>query len=419
MGVTRITLPRLGETMEEARVTEWLKAPGEAFRRGDVLLEVETDKTVVEVPALQDGTLVAQLVQPGEMVSLDQPIAEVEVEGVIETAASPQAAPPEPLATTSAAAPVIVPEAAGKAGRASPLARRLAREAGLDLSRIAGSGRRGRVMGDDVRALRASGAANRDGGPLAVRHLPAQGAARTPVMMLHGLYDEGRGWRDLPDRLARAGHPVIVPDLPGHGASLGAARTVDEAVDMLADLVPEGAVRLVGHSFGAALAAMIAARIGPRAERLVLIAPAGLGVRMDRDFLDVMASADTPDALRRAMALLGGGPISEAAMQLELDRLRGGRPAIRPLAQAVAVDGMQQLDIAPILARLACPVSAVFGLDDRIVDWRDCANLPASAAIHLVRGAGHLPHIAAAELVAGLITGAAPLEREMGQARKG
>jgi pyruvate dehydrogenase E2 component (dihydrolipoamide acetyltransferase) len=417
MGVTRITLPRLGETMEEARVTEWLKAPGDVFRRGDVLLEVETDKTVVEVPALQDGTLVAQLVQPGEMVALDQPIAEVEVDGIDETRTAPQAEPPGPAKTISIAAPV--PDVPEKTGRASPLARRLAREAGLDLSQIVGTGRRGRIMGDDVRALRASGAANRDAGPLAVRLLPAQGAARTPVMMLHGLYDEGRGWRDLPDRLARAGHPVIVPDLPGHGGSLGAARTVEEAVDMLADLVPEGSIRLVGHSLGAALAAMIAARIGARVESLVLIAPAGLGARMDRDFLDIMAAADTPDALRRAMDLLGAGPISEAAMHLELDRLRAVRLAIRPLVQAVAADGVQQLDIAPVLARLTCPVSAVFGLDDRILDWRDCANLPAPAAIHLIRGAGHLPHTAAAELVAGLITGPAPLEREIGQTRKG
>jgi pyruvate dehydrogenase E2 component (dihydrolipoamide acetyltransferase) len=417
MGVTRITLPRLGETMEEARVTEWLKAPGDVFRRGDVLLEVETDKTVVEVPALQDGTLVAQLVQPGEMVALDQPIAEVEVDGIDETRAAPQAEPPGPAKTISIAAPV--PDVPEKTRRASPLARRLAREAGLDLSQIVGTGRRGRIMGDDVRALRTSGAANRDAGPLAVRLLPAQGAARTPVMMLHGLYDEGRGWRDLPDRLARAGHPVIVPDLPGHGGSLGAARTVEEAVDMLADLVPEGSIRLVGHSLGAALAAMIAARIGARVESLVLIAPAGLGARMDRDFLDIMAAADTPDALRRAMDLLGAGPISEAAMHLELDRLRAVRLAIRPLVQAVAADGVQQLDIAPVLARLTCPVSAVFGLDDRILDWRDCANLPAAAAIHLVRGAGHLPHTAAAELVAGLITGPAPLEREIGQTRKG
>ena len=78
MGRVTLTLPRLGETMEEARVTDWLVAPGAAFKRDDLLLEVETDKTVVEVPALTNGTLSRQLVAPGDMVALDQPIAEVE-----------------------------------------------------------------------------------------------------------------------------------------------------------------------------------------------------------------------------------------------------------------------------------------------------------------------------------------------------
>ena len=87
MGRVTITLPRLGETMEEAKVVDWLVAVGAAFRRGDVLLEVETDKTVVEVPALMDGILHAQLVAAGETVALDHPIAEVEVEGAVDTPA--------------------------------------------------------------------------------------------------------------------------------------------------------------------------------------------------------------------------------------------------------------------------------------------------------------------------------------------
>lgn len=227
-----------------------------------------------------------------------------------------------------------------------------------------------------------------------------------PVVLLHGLYDEGRGWRDLPDRLARAGHGVIVPDLPGHGGSRGVAETPEEAVQMLAKILPEGPLRLVGHSLGAALATLLAAGLGARVEHLVLLAPLGLGARINGDFLDIMAGAETTGALRRAMALLGGGPISDAALQIELDRLRSGRAALQPLVRAIAATGVQQIDIAPHLDRLVAPVTAVFGLEDRILDWRDCAALPASVAIHLVRGAGHLPHAAAPELVAGLISDA-------------
>jgi pyruvate dehydrogenase E2 component (dihydrolipoamide acetyltransferase) len=395
MGVIRITLPRLGETMEEARVTEWLKAPGDAFRRGDVLLEVETDKTVVEVPALHDGTLLEQLVVPGETVALDQPIAVVSAEGAagaaapaVEVAASEVASAPPP-------APAAAPKAAGGL-RASPLARRLGREVGVDLATITGSGRRGRIMAADVRALREL-TANSARHPLSVRRIAAEGRAGAPVLLVHGVYDDGRGWRDLPERLAGAGHPVIVPDLPGPASSL------DEALDLLARLVPEGPVRLAGHSLGAALCAMLAARLGPRVEKLVLIAPTGLGARIDVDFLDLMARAETPSALARGLARLGGGPMSEAALASELVRIRALRPALEPIARAVAAGGIQQLDIVPYLARIASPVAAVFGLEDRIIDWRDCAALPATAAIHLVAGAGHLPHLKAADLVSGLI----------------
>jgi pyruvate dehydrogenase E2 component (dihydrolipoamide acetyltransferase) len=148
---------------------------------------------------------------------------------------------------------------------------------------------------------------------------------------------------------------------------------------------------------------MLAATPGLRVERLVLVAPLGLGLRINRDFLGIMAGAETPEALRRAMALLGGGPLSDAALRVELDRLRAGRTALQPLVRSVAAEGVQQIDIAPLIERVAAPVTAVFGLDDRILDWRDCANLPASVAIHLVQGSGHLPHAVAPQLVAGLV----------------
>ncbi len=199
---------------------------------------------------------------------------------------------------------------------------------------------------------------------------------------------------------------MIVPDLPGPAASL------DEAVTLLASLVPEGPVRLAGHSLGAALCAMLAARLGGRVETLVLIAPAGLGARINADFLDVMANAETPAALARGLALLGAGPMSDAALGAELARIRALRTALTPMLPAVAVGGVQQIDIAPLLARIAAPVVAVFGTEDRIIDWHHCAALPATTAIHLVAGAGHLPHLMAADLVSGLIAEPSSQSRE-------
>jgi pyruvate dehydrogenase E2 component (dihydrolipoamide acetyltransferase) len=282
----------------------------------------------------------------------------------------------------------------------------MARLAGITLAGLEGTGRRGRITGEDVagRAGAPARGASPWPGPVALRVVPGIGTARVPVLLLHGLYDEGRGWRDLPDRLAQAGHPVWVADLPGHGASAPAS-SMDEAADRVAQALPEGPVRLVGHSAGAVLASLLAERLGARAEGLVLIAPAGLGARINADFVDGMAAAETPAALARALALLGAGPLSPLMLEAELDRLRAIRPGLAPLLRDLARGGMQQADIAPLLARLALPIRAIFGLQDRIIDWQDCAGLPARAAIHLLRGAGHLPQVSDPQTVAALITG--------------
>lgn len=415
--MTILTLPRLGETMEEARVTDWLKAPGEAFRRGDVLLEVETDKTVVEVPALQDGVLIAHLVAPGEMVALDQPIAQVS--GAASSTA-PSPLPAEPITKAALApqpdpaAPMMPPGIASTGTprpAASPKARAMARLAGIDLGKVAGTGRRGSITADDLGSTRPETHTQfqTHGGHINLRrHAASSGLkAGAPIILLHGLFDDGRGWRDLPQRLAKAGHPVLVPDLPGHGKSTAIVPDLDAMVDaftdLLASVLPEGPLQIAGHSMGAIMAVRLALRLQARLERLILISPAGLGPRINPDFLALMTHAETPAALLRGLRMLDAGALSQAALQSALDQLLRQRSAVEPLVRSLARDGIQQIDIAPDLARLGMPVVAVFGLGDQIIDWRCCANLPPRAAIHLVPGAGHQPHSNDPDLIRDLI----------------
>ena len=79
--IVEMPLPRLGETMDEGRIGIFVKKPGEKFRRGETLLEVESDKTTVEVPALQDGILIEWLVASDDMVPVESAIARIEIEG--------------------------------------------------------------------------------------------------------------------------------------------------------------------------------------------------------------------------------------------------------------------------------------------------------------------------------------------------
>ena len=102
-----LPLPRLGETMEEGRIVTWLKQPGDKFKRGEILLEVETDKIVVEVPALQDGVMVRHLAAEADMIPVDAPIARIEIAGAAAAPAAPKQAA-KPVATV----PTLAREAA-------------------------------------------------------------------------------------------------------------------------------------------------------------------------------------------------------------------------------------------------------------------------------------------------------------------
>ncbi|MBB2198266.1 pyruvate dehydrogenase complex dihydrolipoamide acetyltransferase [Gluconacetobacter sp. 1c LMG 22058] len=163
-----ILMPALSPTMTEGKLARWLKKEGEAIASGDVIAEIETDKATMEVEAVDEGTLGRILVEAGtEGVKVNAPIAILVAEGeavpdAVPTAGAPEAAPAAPAATPAVAsappaaapAPAPVAEAAPKAGRvfASPLARRIAAQKGVDLGAVKGSGPNGRIVRRDVEA---------------------------------------------------------------------------------------------------------------------------------------------------------------------------------------------------------------------------------------------------------------------------
>ncbi|MGO8919046.1 MAG: pyruvate dehydrogenase complex dihydrolipoamide acetyltransferase [Stellaceae bacterium] len=175
-----LLMPALSPTMTEGNLAKWHKKEGDAVKAGDVIAEIETDKATMEYEAADEGTLGRILVPEGtEGVKVNQPIAllleEGEDKAALDRAApapapKPAAAPPpKPEAAASPApapaAPVAAPPPRGnghaEAGRvfASPLARRMAEKAGLDLARLTGSGPHGRIVKHDIDAALAKGPA--------------------------------------------------------------------------------------------------------------------------------------------------------------------------------------------------------------------------------------------------------------------
>ncbi|WP_107996693.1 2-oxoglutarate dehydrogenase complex dihydrolipoyllysine-residue succinyltransferase [Neisseria cinerea] len=145
-----VKVPMLSESVSEGTLLEWKKKVGEAVARDEILIDIETDKVVLEVPSPQAGVLVEIVTQDGETVVADQVLARIDTAATA-TAEAPAAAPAE-------AAPVAAP-AAAQNNAAMPAAAKLAAEAGVDVNALQGSGRDGRVLKEDVQNAAAKPAA--------------------------------------------------------------------------------------------------------------------------------------------------------------------------------------------------------------------------------------------------------------------
>jgi pyruvate dehydrogenase E2 component (dihydrolipoamide acetyltransferase) len=200
-----VLMPQLGETVSEGKVTKWFKSAGDVVKPGDNLFEIETDKTSMEVPATSAGVLTAINVQVGEVAKVGAVVAVLTGAGETPVAAKPQVAPQVPLIPAQAGiqSQALGPRVRGDERRESPvqtyklsgpmdpffevrtpernfgpaklptgafvtpLARRLAGERGIDLSRLGGSGPHGRIVAADVEAAIAGGAARAAGPAMA------------------------------------------------------------------------------------------------------------------------------------------------------------------------------------------------------------------------------------------------------------
>ncbi len=149
-----VKVPSLPESVSDGTLVNWKKKPGEAVKRGENLVDLETDKVVLDIPAPADGVLGPILRQEGDIVTTGDVIATLE-EGAVAQAAAPAAAPaPAPVAAAPApAAPAAALTTEVDLEGLSPAVRRLAAEHGLDIGKIPGSGRSGRVTKADVLAF--------------------------------------------------------------------------------------------------------------------------------------------------------------------------------------------------------------------------------------------------------------------------
>ena len=147
-----IKVPPLGESIVEATVSRWLKKEGDVVAAGDTVVELDTDKITVEVPALKPGVLAKRAKNEGDVVHVDDVLGEIDESAVPAGAGASKAAAPAAAAAKPAAPASPPPSSRSESVKSSPAARRIADERGIDIAAVAGTGRGGVVSKPDVLA---------------------------------------------------------------------------------------------------------------------------------------------------------------------------------------------------------------------------------------------------------------------------
>ena len=420
-------MPKVDMDMESGKIAAWHVAQGGAVEKGAALFDIETSKAAMEVEAPATGILHHVIAEIDDVIAVGRPLAWIYAEGEEVPNEPPVASQaPVPNPTPAQGSPESANTSAGFSEtpavaqttdqiRATPAARRLLRDQGLELSTIKGSGPRNRIQRDDVPMPDAvtppqpSAGWQPQAGALAVTR--SNSGTDAPVVLIHGFAADALGWRPLEQALNRTGNEFIRIELPSHGKSprrqVGDfAKLARMMVETFDDLGLERA-HVIGHSLGGALATALTDIRSRRIATLGLVAPAGLGAEIDGDVLLGLARASRTESLAPWLKRLAAtdDAISEdfarTAMNARSDvELRAAQ---LDLANTLFPDGTQSFDIRHALDRIEVPLSVIWGRKDRILPWHQALQLPGHAALHLLPDVGHIPHIEQPETVAKLL----------------
>ncbi|MGN7961569.1 acetoin dehydrogenase dihydrolipoyllysine-residue acetyltransferase subunit [Brucella sp. 22210] len=409
---TDILYPKVSLETNSGTISRWHVKDGDLVRQGQLLFEIDNDKTVVEVDAPHDGTLKILRASTSDEIDVGQSVASLFLED--ETISSIPAIPAsEPTAGLS-------PESKMNSGNpasdirshttqtsraiATPLAKRLAGNAGIDLSQINGSGPSGRIQKKDIIAAietqQTVGNRSYETSDTALNAVWLRKGEGTPIVLLHGFASDHNNWRGL-----FAGtqwqQPLLAIDLPSHGAS---SLDVVENLDAIAERV-EATIRqlnlsqtiVVGHSFGAAVSTRLAVRGNIDIRALGLFSPAGLGPEINSGFVENFIKAKSKESVKpwlhelvHAKDVISDAFIDAVVHQRQNQSLSD---AMGAFAKQFFADGTQTISIANDLASLEIPVRVVFGKQDRILPFKHSRNLPDNVALHAFDACGHMPHL--------------------------
>jgi len=431
---TVVKMPKWGLTMTVGTVTDWLREEGSEISEGDPLLTVETEKAVNDIEAPSDGVLLKIVAIQGAEVPVSAAVAIIgapgeslsdeEINALIESA-TPKKSGPAPRKEGGAAggreSKTATRDATGRVN-ASPAARKLATELGVDLSDVEATGPGGRVTIEDVERTAAELAADptpheetvtlADG--RTINALVAGPGGNQKIVFIHGLGGSQSTWQvvlgDLVDK-----YRVTAIDLPGHGASdKSDPETTDYSIESLASAVAEaigllkaGPAIFAGHSLGGAVAMQLALDNPALVTGLVLINSSALGDEISPELLSLMAGVPGVETARGLLELFYED--QKLVVQRGVEEMAsaqssaGAWVAQQAVSRAAFDGGSQSIAARTRHAEIGTPVSIIWGAKDRVIPLSHAiaalGSIP-DATLKVIPNSGHVPQVEDAPTVA-------------------
>lgn len=437
---TILSMPKWGLAMKTGRVVEWLKQPGESVQQGEPIVQIESEKAVNEVEAPVTGIMrwlevnegdsapvgapLAVIAAPGEELS-DEQVATLlreeaearrkKAEELTKQRRTPEASK---AGATASGGGVRSPVSTGGRVNASPAARRLAQELGIDLATVTGTGPGGMIGREDVlQAAEQARATSEEAEEQVVNvdgiatHCLIAGPANAPrVVFVHGLGGSLSTWAlNLPAFVRQ--FRICALDLVGAGSSDKPA--IDYSVTALADFLARfldtlgpdwQRISIIGHSLGGAVALAFTERHPGRIERLVLVDSAGLGPEIDNTVLSLVRTEPTTEHIRTELACFFTNPdfVQQSLVEqiYQQRMLAGAHEALLATTEAAFGGGQQRIDLRQTLATLPNPVLVIWGAADRVIPVAHAQSVGAQfiaptqkRRVEVFTDCAHCPHI--------------------------